>query len=47
MKPAVAGILIFGVFLFGNSDFPGAMGQLCPIGGNAFVNSFFAPIICW
>lgn len=45
MKPVLAGILTFVVFFFGNSYFLGALGQLCLIGGDAFVNSYFAPIM--
>lgn len=45
MKPALAGILTFVVFFFGNSYFLGGLGQLCLIGGDAFVNSYFAPIM--
>lgn len=45
MKPVLLGILTFVVFFFGNSYFLGAMGQLCLIGGDAFVNSYFAPIM--
>lgn len=43
MKPALAGILTFVVFFFGNSYFLGGLGQLCLIGGDTFVNSYFAP----
>ena len=45
MKSALAGILTFVVFFFGNSYFLGGLGQLCLIGGDAFVNSYFAPIM--
>lgn len=45
MKSALAGVLTFVVFFFGNSYFLGGLGQLCLIGGDAFVNSYFAPIM--
>ena len=45
MKPVVAGLLTFVVFFFGNSYLLGGLGQLFLIGGDAFVNSYFAPIM--
>lgn len=45
MKPVVAGLLTFVVFFFGNSYLLGGLGQLCLIGGDAFVNSYFAPVM--
>ena len=45
MKPALAGILTFAIFFFGNSYLLGGLGQLFLIGGDAFVNSYFAPIM--
>ncbi|WP_370829176.1 hypothetical protein [Fournierella massiliensis] len=44
MKPALAGILTFVVFFFGNSYFLGGLGQLCLIGGDAFVNIPILPL---